>query len=57
MLANPRRSSKRWDVGLQEVFEKVLSFFDNACSEEWRKFDDTGGELQEKRECLRIASV
>ncbi|RPA94367.1 hypothetical protein L873DRAFT_1439453 [Choiromyces venosus 120613-1] len=43
MVANRSRSSKLWDVGWQEGLEKVLSFFDNARMEEWKKFEDDTG--------------
>ncbi|RPA93377.1 hypothetical protein L873DRAFT_1793708 [Choiromyces venosus 120613-1] len=56
MRADFRPGSKPWDVGRQEAFEKVLSFWNNDGSEERRKFEDIDGDgLQEERKWLSIA--
>ncbi|RPA98997.1 hypothetical protein L873DRAFT_980767 [Choiromyces venosus 120613-1] len=57
-MPNPCTSSEQWDAGREEAFRKVFVFFDNASSEERRKFEDpTGGGFEEQREWLRIASA
>ncbi|RPA89854.1 hypothetical protein L873DRAFT_1822078 [Choiromyces venosus 120613-1] len=56
MRADFRRGSKPWDVGRQDAFQKVLSFWDNAGSDERRQFEDIDGDgLPEERKWLSIA--
>jgi len=56
VIANPWRYSRQWDQKLQNDFEKVLLYFQNAKNEDWRRFEEGNvGGLPETRCWLRIA--
>ena len=56
ILANPKRYPNKWDQQLQKDFEKVLLYFKNANSKDWKRFEEGNvSGLPETRCWLRIA--
>jgi len=56
MLASPHRFSKKWNENLQNDFDQILHYFDEASTEERERFenDNNQSSTPEREPWLRI---